>query len=72
MHVRSGDVIAVRDKARKQGRIAESLTLAGQTGFPSWVDVDTTKLEGKFKSTPERSDVAQDVNESLVVELYSR
>jgi small subunit ribosomal protein S4 len=46
--------------------------LAGQTGFPSWVDVDTTKLEGKFKATPDRSDVAKDVNESLVVELYSR
>ncbi len=72
MRVRPGDLVAVREKARKQGRIAESLTLAGQTGFPSWVDVDTTKLEGKFKSTPERSDVAKDVNESLVVELYSR
>jgi len=72
MRVRAGDLIAVREKARKQGRIAESLTLAGQTGFPSWVDVDPTKLEGKFKSTPDRADVAKDVNESLVVELYSR
>lgn len=72
MRVRAGDLIAVREKARKQGRIAEALTLAGQTGFPSWVDVDTTKLEGKFKATPDRSDVAKDVNESLVVELYSR
>lgn len=72
MRVRAGDLVAVREKARKQGRITEALTLASQTGFPSWVDVDTTKLEGKFKSVPERSDVAQDVNESLVVELYSR
>ena len=72
MRVRAGDLIAVREKARKQGRIAEALTLAGQTGFPSWVDVDTTKLEGKFKATPDRGDVAKDVNESLVVELYSR
>jgi small subunit ribosomal protein S4 len=72
MRVRPGDMVAVREKARKQGRIAEALTLAGQTGFPSWVDVDTTKLEGKFKATPDRSDVAKDVNESLVVELYSR
>ena len=72
MRVRPGDLIGVREKARKQGRIAEALTLAGQTGFPSWVDVDTTKLEGKFKATPDRSDVAKDVNESLVVELYSR
>jgi small subunit ribosomal protein S4 len=72
MRVRAGDLVAVREKARKQGRIAEALTLAGQTGFPSWVDVDTTKLEGRFKSAPERGDVAKDVNESLVVELYSR
>lgn len=72
MRVRAGDLVAVREKARKQGRITEALTLAGQAGFPSWVDVDTTKLEGKFKSAPERGDVAQDVNESLVVELYSR
>ena len=72
MRVRAGDLVAVREKARKQGRITEALTLAGQAGFPSWVDVDTAKLEGKFKSAPERGDVAQDVNESLVVELYSR
>ena len=72
MRVRPGDLVGVREKARKQGRIAEALTLAGQTGFPSWVDVDTTKLEGKFKAAPDRSDVAKDVNESLVVELYSR
>jgi small subunit ribosomal protein S4 len=72
MRVRPGDTIAVRDKAKKQGRIAEALSLAEQTGLPSWVDVDTTKLEGKFKATPDRSDVAKDVNESLVVELYSR
>ena len=72
MRVRPGDLVGVREKARKQGRIAEALTLAGQTGFPSWVDVDTTKLEGKFKSAPDRGDVAKDVNESLVVELYSR
>lgn len=72
MRVRPGDMVAVREKARTQNRITESMTLAGQTGLPSWVDVDTTKMEGKFKSTPDRGDVAQDVNESLVVELYSR
>jgi len=72
MRVRAGDMVAVREKARTQGRIAESMTLAGQTGLPSWVEVDTTKMEGKFKSTPDRSDVAKDVNESLVVERYSR
>jgi small subunit ribosomal protein S4 len=72
MLVRAGDVITVREKAKKQGRIQEALTLAGQSGFPSWVDVDKDKLEGKFKQMPDRGDVAQDVNESLVVELYSR
>jgi small subunit ribosomal protein S4 len=72
MLVKPGDVITVRDKAKKQARIAEALSLAEQSGFPSWVDVNKDKLEGKFKALPDRSDVAQDVNESLVVELYSR
>jgi small subunit ribosomal protein S4 len=72
MLVKAGDVITVREKAKKQGRIQEALTLAEQSGFPSWVDVNKDKLEGKFKQVPDRGDVAQDVNESLVVELYSR
>jgi small subunit ribosomal protein S4 len=72
MLVKAGDVITVRDKAKKQGRIQEALSLAEQSGFPSWVDVNKDKLEGKFKQVPDRGDVAQDVNESLVVELYSR
>ena len=72
IRVRAGDIITVREKAKKQSRIGESLTLAGQSGFPSWVEVDPLKLEGKFKQVPDRSDVAKDVNESLVVELYSR
>jgi small subunit ribosomal protein S4 len=72
MQVKVGDLIAVREKARKQPRVTEALTLAGQSGFPSWVEVDPTKMEGKFKQRPDRGDVAQDVNESLVVELYSR
>ena len=72
MLVHAGDVITVREKAKKQGRIQEALTLAEQSGFPSWVDVNKDKLEGKFKQVPDRGDVAQDVNESLVVELYSR
>ncbi len=72
MLVKPGDVITVRDKAKKQARIAEALSLAEQSGFPSWVEVNKDKLEGKFKAVPDRGDVAQDVNESLVVELYSR
>jgi small subunit ribosomal protein S4 len=72
MLVKPGDVISVREKAKKQARIAEALSLAEQSGFPSWVEVDPKKMEGKFKQLPDRGDVAQDVNESLVVELYSR
>jgi len=72
MLVKVGDVISIRERAKKQGRIQEALTLAEQSGFPSWVDVNKDKLEGKFKQVPDRGDVAQDVNESLVVELYSR
>jgi small subunit ribosomal protein S4 len=72
MLVSAGDTISVREGARKQGRIHEALSLAEQSGFPSWVDVDPKKFEGRFKAAPDRGDVAQDVNESLVVELYSR
>ena len=72
MLVSAGDTISVRERARKQPRIQEALSLAEQSGFPSWVEVDAKKFEGRFKSVPDRGEVAQDVNESLVVELYSR
>ncbi len=72
MLLAAGDQISVRESARKQTRVADSLQLAGQSGFPSWVDVDTTKMTGKLKALPERGEVAQDINEALVVELYSR
>jgi small subunit ribosomal protein S4 len=72
MLVAAGDTISVREGARTQARIQEALSLAEQSGFPSWVEVDPKKFEGRFKSVPDRGDVAQDVNESLVVELYSR
>lgn len=72
MLLKSGDVVSVRDKAKKQARIQEALTLAEQSGLPSWVEIDKDKLEGKFKAVPDRGDVAQDINESLVVERYSR
>ncbi len=68
----AGDQITVREAARKQTRVQDALQLAAQSGFPSWVDVDPQKMVGKFKALPDRGDVAQDVNESLVVELYSR
>ena len=72
MLLSAGDTISVREGARRQGRIQEALSLAEQSGFPSWVDVDPKKFEGRLKAVPDRGDVAQDVNESLVVELYSR
>ena len=53
-------------------RIVEALALAGQNGFPAWVSVDATKMEGTFKSLPAREEIAHDINEALVVELYSR
>ena len=70
--LKSGDIITVREQSKKQVRIAEALSLAEQSGFPTWVAVDSKKFEGTFKSKPERSDIAGDINESLIVELYSR
>jgi len=72
MLVKVGDIISVREKAKSQGRIRESLDLATGIGLPQWVEVDDSKLSGTFKQVPDRVDVARDVNESLVVELYSR
>ena len=72
IQIKAGDVLTVTEKAKKQVRIAEALQLAEQIGMPSWVSVDAKKMEGTFKAVPDRSDVAQDVNESLIVELYSR
>ncbi|HJU70712.1 MAG TPA: 30S ribosomal protein S4 [Paucimonas sp.] len=70
--VKPGDVVAIREKAKKQTRIVESLSLAEQIGIASWVSVDAKKMEGVFKSMPDRTEIANDVNESLIVELYSR
>ena len=70
--VKAGDVISVRDKAKKQNRVVEALQLAQQVGMPAWVEVSVDKTEGVFKSVPDRDQFAADVNESLIVELYSR
>jgi len=70
--VKAGDVIAVREKSKKQARVIEALELAKQIGFPAWVDVAVEKAEGVFKKSPDRDEFAADVNESLIVELYSR
>ncbi|GAA4402590.1 30S ribosomal protein S4 [Quisquiliibacterium transsilvanicum] len=70
--VRPNDVIAVREKSKKQARIQDSLNLAEQGGLPAWVSVDKNKSEGVFKAIPDRSDLSAEINESLIVELYSR
>jgi small subunit ribosomal protein S4 len=70
--VKVGDVIAVREKSKKQLRIAEALQLATQIGLPAWVDVSVDKVEGVFKKSPDRDEFGADINESLIVELYSR
>ena len=69
---RPGDVITVKEKARKQTRIQEALGLTEQLGFPSWVSVDSNKMLAEFKNYPERSELSQDINEQLVVEFYSK
>lgn len=70
--VKLNDIISIREKSKTQARIVESVTLAEQMGFPLWVNVDAKKLEGSFKSVPDRADLSQEINESLIVELYSR
>lgn len=70
--VKEGDVIAIREKARHQTRIVQSLEVATQMGLSEWVDVDDKKLNGTFKSTPDRDQILPDINENLVVELYSK
>ena len=70
--VKTGDVISVRDKSKKQNRVVEALQLAQQVGLPAWVEVSVEKAEGTFKKTPDRDQFAADINESLIVELYSR
>ena len=70
--VKVGDTIAVREKAKKQLRVTDSVKLAEGQGMPNWVSVDASKLEGVFKKTPDRDEYGADIKEALIVELYSR
>lgn len=70
--VAPGDVISIREKAKKQQRIIDALTVTEQYGFPSWVEVNTKEMKGTFTSLPDRVDLGTDINEQLVVELYSK
>ena len=70
--VRPNDVISIREKSKKQTRIADSLNMAKQKGIAEWITLDENKLEATFKNVPERTDLPPDINEQLVVELYSK
>ena len=70
--VQAGDVVSIREKAKKQLRIQSSLAVASNRGAVEWVDVDTTKLEGTLKALPDRGELPAEINENLIVELYSK
>lgn len=70
--LRPNDTVSVAEKALDQARIQAALSLAQQRGFPSWMDVDVKGLKGVYKAPPERSELPPEINEHLVVELYSK
>ena len=70
--VKAGDTVSITEKSAKQVRIQEALSLSEQVGFPALVDVNVKKLEGVFKTAPERGELSSDINEQLVVEFYSK
>ena len=71
--VKSGDSIELTEKAKKQLKVQESLAISDQNDLlPSWIELDAAKFIGKFKSVPERTDLPSDINEALIVELYSK
>ena len=71
--VKPEDVIAVRKKAKEQLRVKEAAALSQEMDLiPAWVDVDSKKLEGTFKAYPDRDQLSPDINENLIVELYSK
>lgn len=70
--VKAGDVVQIREKSRKQLRVQNALQVAAQVGFPDWLDVNEKEMRGVFKAAPGRDEVLPDINENLVVELYSK
>jgi len=70
--VQAGDVVSIREKSRKQQRVIDALSVMEQYGFPGWVEVNIKEMIGTFKSLPDRADLGADMNEQLVVELYSK
>ena len=70
--VKPMDRITIRDKCKKQLRIQDALNVAEQYGWPEWVDVNSKSMSGVFKNVPQREELPPDINEQLVVELYSK
>ncbi len=71
--VKAGDAIALSERAQKQLRVQESLTVSAQMDLsPTWVEVDSKQFAGVFKAVPDRADLPADINEALIVELYSK
>lgn len=70
--VKANDIVSIREKAKQQSRIKAALEVAEQREKPTWIEVDASKMEGVFKRIPERSDLSADINEHLIVELYSK
>jgi small subunit ribosomal protein S4 len=72
LHVQPGDVVGVREKSKNQLRIQQALALSAQRGESEWLDVNAGKMEGVYKNHPDRSELSSEINESLIVELYSK
>lgn len=70
--VKPGDVISVREKCKKQLRIQSAMVIAAQRGQSDWIELNPSKMEGQFKRVPDRGDLSSEINESLIVELYSK
>jgi small subunit ribosomal protein S4 len=70
--VKAGDVVSLREKAKKQLRVQSAMALAAQRGEPEWIDINADKLEAVFKAAPERQELSSEINENLIVELYSK
>mgnify|MGYP003111851656 CR=1 FL=1 len=70
--VKAGDVVSLREKAKKQLRVQSAMALAAQRGEPEWIDVNVEKLEAVYKAAPERQELSAEINENLIVELYSK
>jgi small subunit ribosomal protein S4 len=70
--VSAGDTVEIKEKAKGQMRIKSALDIASQVGLPDWIEVDEKKMSGVLKSLPQREEILPDIDENLVVELYSK